>query len=160
MTDRTRLGPPPRRTMGAGASWLVGIFAAVVLVRLVSTGSLPVSGALGGLLVLALWAVLWWRVRRRGVYVNASRVWVCDVFVTRSFGLGAVASVDTVPSGRPSEHLRRLVFHVDDRNVAAPLRGYVRGHDDPSGRLDVLPAKQFDLLLNDLRMRVATARPA
>lgn len=155
--DRTRLGPPPRRTAGAAVSWIVGIFVGALLVRAMFTGSLPVVGGLGGLLLLALWAVLWWRFRQRGVYVSDSRAWVCEVFVTRSFGLGEVDSVETVPSGRPSEHVRRLVFRLDGRDVEAPLRGYVRGHDDRSGPLDVLPAKEFDQLLQGLRLRVSAA---
>jgi hypothetical protein len=158
MTDRARIGPSPRRTIGSFASWGVGIFLAVILVRLMATGSLPVLGGVAGLLVLVAWALLWWRYRQRGVYVSMTRVWVCRVFRTRSFPLAAVIDIDTVPSGRAGEGIRRLVLRVEDTEpVAAPLRGYARGHDDPSGPLDVLPAAEFDRLLKDLRLRAAAA---
>jgi hypothetical protein len=43
------------------------------------------------------------------------------------------------------------------QRVEAPLRGYARGQDDPSGPLDVLPSAEFDRLLEDLRVRAAAA---
>jgi hypothetical protein len=155
MTNRARLGPSPRRTMGSFASWFVGVFAGVVLVRLTATGSLPALGGVAGLLVLAAWALLWWRVRRRGVYVSMTSVWVSRVFRTRRFPLASVLDVDTVREG---DGIRRLVLAVEGgERVAAPLRGYARGHEDPSGPLDVLPAAEFDRLLQDLRVRAAAA---
>jgi hypothetical protein len=156
MTDRIRLGMPPRRTIGAMASWLVGIFVAAVLVRSMITGSLAVSGGVAGLLVLALWAALWWRYRQRGVYVSTSRVWLCRVFGTHSVDLGSLTGIDTVPAG--PDGVRQLVLdHQDGRRIPAPLRGYAMGHDDPSGPLDVLPALLFDQLLTDLQRRVDAA---
>jgi hypothetical protein len=158
MTQRARLGPSPRRTMGSFASWFVGIFAGAILVRLMSTGSLPVPGGVAGLLVLAAWALLWWRFRQRGVYVSMTQVWVCRVFRTWRFPLASVIDIDTVPSGREGEGIRRLVLGVEGgQRVAAPLRGYARGHDDPTGPLDVLPAADFGKLLEDLRLRAAAA---
>jgi hypothetical protein len=156
MRDRVRYGPEQRKTMGAVASWAVGLFVAAVLVRGVIAGSPPVLVDVAGLLLLALWAVLWWRYRRRGVYVGDSRVWVCRVFRTESVPLGTVTAVDTMPS-KPAG-VRRLVLHLEDgRHLPAPLRGYARGEDDPYGPPDVLPAKRFALVLNDLQRRVAAA---
>jgi hypothetical protein len=156
MTDRIRLGSPPRRTIGALASWLVGIFAAGVLVRGVINGSLAILGGLAGLVVLALWAALWWRYRQRGVYVSTSRVWLCRVFGTHSVELEALTGIDTVPAG--PDGVRQLVLdHRDGRRIPAPLRGYAMGHDDPAGPLDVLPALLFDHLLTDLQRRVDAA---
>jgi hypothetical protein len=153
MTERVRYGPRPRRTMGSVASWAVGIFAAGVLVRGMLVGWLVVPAGVAGLLLLAAWAVLWWRYRQRGVYVGDDRVFVCRLLRTDSVPLGTVTAVDTMPS-KP-DGVRRLVLHLEDgRHLPAPLRGYARGQDDPSGPLDVLPAKSFALLLRDLRRRV------
>jgi hypothetical protein len=158
MTNRARLGPSPRRTMGSVASWFVGVFAAVILVRLMATGSLPVLGGVVGLLVLAAWALLWWRYRQRGVYMSMTSVWVCGVFRTWRFPLASVIDIDTVPSRRDGDGIRRLVLRVEGGvRIAAPLRGYARGQDDPTGPLDVLPAAEFERLLKDLRVRAAAA---
>jgi hypothetical protein len=139
--------------MGAAASWLVGLFAAVVLVRGLIDDSLPVPVSVIGLLLLASWAALWWRYRRRGVYVGLSRVWVHRVFRTDSVPLAEVSTVETMPS-KPAG-VRRLVLHLEDgRHLPTPLRGYARGHDDPAGPLDVLPSDGFASVLTDLQRRV------
>jgi hypothetical protein len=144
--------------MGAYASWAVGVFVGAVLVRAMLIDSLPVVGAGAGLLVLAAWAVLWWRYRQRGVYVSMTTVWVCRVFGTRHFPLAAVIDIDAVPSGREAAGIRRLVLRAEGgHRIAAPLRGYTRGHDDPTGPRDVLPAAEFDQLLESLRLRAAAA---
>jgi len=144
--------------MGAVASWVVGIFVAAVLVRAMITGSLPALGGGAGLLLLAAWALLWWRYRQRGVYMSMTTVWVCRVFDTKRFPLASVIDIATVPSGKESDGIRRLVLRAEGgQRVEAPLRGYARGHDDSSGPLDVLPAAEFDRLLEDLRLRAAAA---
>ena len=154
--DRVRYGHQPRRTVGAAASWLVGVFIAFVLVRGMITGSMTVVVGVAGLLLLGLWALLWWRYRRRGVFVSHSKVWVSHVFRTRSVSLSTVTVVDAMPS-KP-DGVRRLVLHLENgRHLAAPLRGYARGQDDPSGPLDVLPSAQFTRILDDLQRRVASA---
>ncbi|HEV7649992.1 MAG TPA: hypothetical protein VGP26_17735 [Actinophytocola sp.] len=151
-----RYGPQQRRTVGAVASWLVGVFIAAVLVRGMVAGSLTVPVTVAGLLLLALWALLWWRYRQRGVYVSHSRIWLSSVFRTRSVPLNTVTVVDAMPS-KPAG-VRRLVLHLEDgRHLTAPLRGYARGQDDPSGPLDVLPSAQFTRVLNDLQRRAAAA---
>lgn len=156
MNSRVRYGPRPRRTMGAAASWLVGLFVAAVLVRGMIVGSYPFALGVVGLALLALWALLWWRYRRRGVYVSASRVWLSRVLRTDSVPLATVAVVDAMPS-KP-DGVRRLVLHLEDgRHLAAPLRGYAKGQDDPAGPLDVLPSDQFARVLTDLQRRVTTA---
>jgi hypothetical protein len=156
MTNRLRYGPRPRRTFGAAASWLVGAFVAFVLVRGMIVGSLAVVVCVAGLGLLVAWAVLWWRYRRRGVYVSTSRVWLSRVFYTVSVPLSTVSVVDAMPS-KP-DGVRRLVLHLEDgRHLAAPLRGYARGRDDPSGPLDVLASDRFTHVLNDLQRRVASA---
>ena len=156
MKDRTRYGARPRRTMGAVASWLVGAFIAFVLIRGLVVGSYPLLVTVGGLLVLVAWAVLWWRYRNRGVYVSASRVWLSRVLRTDSVPLNTVSVVDAMPS-KP-DGVRRLVLHLEDgRHLAAPLRGYARGQDDPAGPLDVVSSDTFAHVLNDLQRRVASA---
>ncbi len=152
MMDRMRYGPRPRRTAGAAASWLVGLFAAALFGRGLLIGSLPGPVCVIGLLLLALWAVLWWRYRQRGVYVGDGRVWVRRVFRTDSVPLGEVSAVDSMPA-KPAG-VRQLVLHLEDgRHLATPLRGYARGHDDPSGPLDVLPSAGFTSVLTDLQRR-------
>jgi hypothetical protein len=158
MTTRARLGPSPRPTAAAYASWVVGVFIGAVLVRAMLIGSLPVLGSGAGLLVLVAWAVLWWRYRQRGVYVSLSEVWVCRVFGIRRFPLASVIDIDTVPSGREADGIRRLVLRAEGgHRVTAHLRGYTRGQDDPTGPRDVLPAAEFDQLLENLRLRAAAA---
>ena len=123
MTDRVRYGHQPRRTVGAAASWLVGVFIAFVLTRGMIIGSMTVVVGVAGLLLLGLWALLWWRYRRRGVFVSRSKVWVSHVFRTRSVSLSNVTVVDAMPS-KP-DGVRRLVLHLENgRHLAAPLRGY------------------------------------
>jgi hypothetical protein len=156
MMNRMRYGPRPRNTLGAVASWIVGTFIAVVLVRGMIVGSMSVAVGVGGLVLLALWALLWWRYRRRGVYVGDGRVWLSRVFRTRSVPLSTVTVVDTMPS-KP-DGVRRLVLHLEDgRHLAAPVRGYARGRDDPAGPLDVMSSDRFTHMLNDLQRRVASA---
>lgn len=151
--DRVRYGPEQRRTMGAAASWLVGFFITYVLVRGMIIGSLAVQVGVAGLLLLVLWAVLWWRYRRRGVYISDSRLWVSRVFRTESVDLSIVSVVDAMPS-KPAG-VRQLVLHLEDgRHLAAPLRGYAKGQDDPAGPLDVLASDRFTHVLNDLQRRV------
>jgi hypothetical protein len=156
MRDRMRYGPRPRRTIGAPASWIVGAFIAFVLLRGMIIGAYPLVVTVGGLLLLVLWAVLWWRYRQRGVYVSASRVWLSRVLRTDSVPLNTVSVVDAMPS-KP-DGVRRLVLHLEDgRHLAAPLRGYARGQDDPAGPLDVVSSDTFAHVLNDLQRRVASA---
>ncbi|HEY7597321.1 MAG TPA: hypothetical protein VH969_29515 [Actinophytocola sp.] len=156
MNDRMRYGPPPRRTAGAAASWLVGLFVAVLLVRAMVNGTLSFVVGAAGVLLLVAWAVVWWRYRRRGVYVDVERIWVCRVLRTDSVPLGDVSVVDTMPA-KP-DGVRRLVLHLEDgRHVATPLRGYARGHDDPAGPLGVLPSAGFTSVLTDLQRRVMAA---
>jgi hypothetical protein len=151
-TERFRYGPQPRITAGLTASWLIGIFAAYVLVRGMINGSIAATLSVVGLLLLAAWAVLWWRHRRRGVYVSDTRVWVKRVFRTDSAPLTAV-TVDTAAS-KPAG-VRRLVLDLDGRRVPAPLRGFGEGRDDPYGPRDVLTSEQLGQVLNDLAERGA-----
>jgi uncharacterized iron-regulated membrane protein len=149
-----RYGPRPRRvTAGATASWGIGIFVATVLVRGMINDSIAVPVCAAGLVLLVLWAVLWWRHRRRGVYVDDSRVWVKRVLRTDSVPLTAVTVVDSMPA-KPAG-VRRLVFHLEDgRHIATPLRGYSHKRDDPYGPYDVASSVEFTRALNDLQQRV------
>jgi hypothetical protein len=153
-----RYGPRPQITKGTTVSWGIGLYAAWVFVRGMTHDALPIPLGVAGLLLLALWAVLWWRHRRRGVSVSAGRVWLRRVFRTDSVALEEVAAVDAMPS-KPAR-ARRLVLHLEDgRHLPAPLRGYAEGHDDPYGPLDVVTSEQFSLVLNDLQQRVTAATP-
>lgn len=156
MNDSVRFGPRPRFTAGAGASWLVGLFAGAVFLRGLIRASFPVAVSVAGLLLLAAWAVLWWRYRQQGVYVDPGTIRVSRVLRTDTVPLTEVSAVDAMPS-KPAG-VRRLVLHLEDgRHLPTPLRGYARGHEDPSGPRDVLSSATFTQLMNDLQRRVAAA---
>lgn len=148
-----RYGPRRRVSAGAMASWAIGIYLATVFIRGMVYASFPVPICVAGLVVLVVWAVVWWRHRRRGVYVSDSRVWVRRVLRTDSVPLTAVTLVDSMPA-KPAG-VRRLVFHLEDgRHIPAPVRGYAGGRDDPYGPPNVASSADFTLMLDDLQQRV------